>query len=220
MENIKTPYIEIGKRPKVILAIACTDTIKARTALAIVQSLHDTNFDYDLIMSIGCDLIGSRTRLVNQAIARGGTHMLFVDHDMYFPCVLNPVTGKKENPISRLLSHQKDVVGVPYCYRSLPSRTTVIPFDAQPSASGKFEIDPNTLSKTLFKAKALGTGFLLIKLSVFEKIEKPWFQFGRNADAEMVYGEDTFFINQVMKAGLEAWCDPVCDVKHIGEYLY
>ncbi len=218
VNNIKTPYIEIG-RPKVIVAFCVTDTVKTKTMLATVQALHDCSFEYDIIASIGCDLIGSRTRLVKQAIAMRGTHMLFIDHDMYFPPPLNPVTGKKENPIARLLSHNKDVVGVAYNFRSLPLRSTAIPLEAKP-IDGKFEITPESLPKSLFKAQGLGTGFLLIKLSVFDKIEKPWFQFGRDSEAELVWGEDTWFCRQCTKAGIDVWCDPITRVLHLGEYSY
>ena len=218
MANIETPYM-IGKRPKVVVCFAVQDTVKTLTMIATVQALHGNNgFDYDIIVSMGCDIIGSRVRLVRQAIAQGGTHMLFVDHDMYFP-VKNEATGKVENPIARLLSHHKDVIGASYNYRSLPLRTTAIPFDKE-TVNGKYEIDPTTLPKEIFKCKALGTGFLLIKLSVFDKIEKPWFQFGRDANAELVYGEDTFFCHQVTKAGLEVWCDPTLKVSHLGEYPF
>ena len=229
MANIKTPYIidskrqclpPLGKKPKVILAFAVQDTVKTLTMLATVQALHNVNtFDYDIIVSEGCDLIGSRVRLVRQAIQQGGTHMLFIDHDMYFTPAINPLTGQKKNPISQLLSHNKDVVGVAYNYRSLPPRSTALPFDRE-SKDGKYFVDPATLPKELFKCKALGTGFLLIRLSVFDKIEKPWFQFGRDANAELVYGEDTFFCAQVSKAGMEVWCDPAIPVSHLGEYRY
>jgi hypothetical protein len=203
---------------KVIISIACNDTIKSKTASALVQALHNCEFEYDFIISQGCDLIGSRTRLVREAIKRGGTHMLFVDHDMYFP----PVThedGSKENPISRLLSHKKDVVGVPYNFRQLPLRTTAIPLGTEP-VDGKYVVTPEELPKELFKVQGLGTGFLLINLSVFDKIEKPWFQFGRTEDGELLYGEDTWLVHQCMKAGIDFWADPLLQVKHLGEFSY
>lgn len=194
------------KKPKVILALAVQDTVKSKLLLSLLCALREADFDYDVAVSMGCDLIGSRTRLVNMAIKMKGTHMLFLDHDM----MLNPtnVAGKMIDPITQALKHDKDVLGAPYHFRSLPLKSTASPLSDLSDKTG------------LYRCQALGTGFMLIKMSVFDKIEKPWFNFGRNSEAELVYGEDTFFCQQVIKAGLEVWCDGALNISHIGDFNY
>ena len=196
------------KKTKVAVAVACQDVLKSKTAFSLVHALRDVDFDFDMMMSIGCDLIGARTRLVKQAIDSGATHMLFLDYDMYFPPVRNVLTKKLESPITRLLSRNKDIIGAPYNFRSLPLKSTASPLS---------DLSDKTQP---YKCNVVATGFLLIKLSVFEKIEKPYFNFGRDENAELVYGEDTWFCQQAIKAGFEVWADPTVEVKHIGEYLY
>lgn len=191
---------------KITIAVACQDTIKSKTALSLVCALRNVDFDYDMVMSVGCDLIGSRTRLVQQAKNTGATHMLFLDHDMYFPAFRNE-KGKVESPIQRLLDLDKDIIGAPYNFRSLPEKSTASPMDKIS------ETEP-------YKCQVVATGFLLIKLSVFDKIAKPYFQFGRDENSELIYGEDTWFCQQAIKAGFDVWADPLIGVKHIGEYLY
>jgi hypothetical protein len=204
---IKTPYIEEKKKPKVILALAVQDTVKSKLLLSLIVALREADYDYDVAVSMGADLIGSRTRLVNQAKKLGGTHMLFLDHDMFLMPSPN-MAGKMVDPITRALSHDKDVVGAPYHFRSLPLKTTSTPLSDMSDKKG------------LYRAQGLGTGFMLIKMSVFDKIEKPWFQFGRNAESELVYGEDWFFCQQCIKAGIEIWCDGGLNIKHTGDYDY
>lgn len=191
---------------KVVVAIACQDTIKSKTALSLVCALREVDFEYDICMSMGCDLIGSRTRLVKQAQELDATHMLFLDHDMY----LQPsrVGMKMIDPITRLISQDKDVIGAPYNFRSLPLKSTASPLS---------DLSDKTQP---YKCNVVATGFLLIKMSVFDKIEKPYFNFGRDSDAELVYGEDTFFCQQCIKAGIDVWADPNVNIKHIGEYAY
>lgn len=194
-------------RPKVIIALAVQDTVKSKLCLSLITSLREADFDYDIAVSMGCDLIGSRTRLVRQAQAMKGTHMLFVDHDMF----LNPTIladGKKENPITTLLKRDKDVIAADYNFRSLPLKSTASPLS---------DLSDKTQP---YRCQALGTGFMLIKMSVFDKIEKPWFNFGRNSDAELVYGEDTWFCQQVIKAGMEVWADPTVNIDHVGDFDY
>lgn len=186
-------------KKKVAIAMACgEDSVKAKTLFSLVHALHNVDFDYDLFMQISCDLIGNRSRLVQQAIDSGTTHMLFLDHDMFF----------KPDAITKLLALDKDIVGAPYNFRSLPPKKTCAPLS---------DISPKDVP---FRCTTVATGFLLIKLSVFEKIEKPWFNFGRNEKNEMVCGEDSWFCQQALKAGFEVWAEPRVDVKHIGLYMF
>lgn len=201
-----------NKKPKVkvAIAVACQDTIKSKTAFSLVHALRDVDFEFDMMMSLGCDLIGARTRLVAQAIASGATHMLFLDHDMYFPPI-RVYQNTFESPITRLLSRDKDIIGAPYNFRHLPLKSTASPIS---------ETAVELASGEPYRCNVVATGFLLIKLSVFEKIEKPYFNFGRDSNAELVYGEDTWFCQQAIKAGFDVWADPTLGVQHIGEYLY
>lgn len=184
--------------------------MKSRTAFSLVHATKDIrDFDVDMMLRMGCDIIGSRVWLVREAIKRGATHLLFVDHDMYFP----------PDSIKKLMEQDKDIIGAPYNFRQFPLRSTAVPTDEEP-INGEYRVDPETLPKETFKVKTLGTGFLLIKLSVFEKIPEPWFLFGRNKEGELVQGEDTFFCAQATKAGFEIWADPTLGVKHVGDYIY
>lgn len=198
----------MADKPKIIIAVACQDTMKSKTCLSLVTALRNVPFDYDMIMRQGCDLIGARVGLVRMALEMKGTHILFLDHDMFLNPVGNPITQKMESPILRLLNADKDIIGAPYNFRSLPPKSTATP------------VSDLSDKKGLYRCEALGTGFLLIKLSVFDKIEKPWFNFGRNADAELVYGEDTWFCRQAIKAGFEVWADGSLNIQHLGEYAY
>jgi len=194
------------QKSKIIISLAVQDTVKSKLCLSLITALRNVDFDYDVAVSMGCDLIGSRTRLVRQAQALKGTHMLFVDHDMFLnPTVLSD--GTKESPITTLLKHNKDVIGAPYNFRSLPKKSTATPIDEASETE-------------LYKCRAMGTGFLLINMDVFDKIETPYFQFGRNELAELVYGEDAWFCNQVIKAGMDVWADPNVKINHIGDYDY
>ena len=145
---------------KIFIAMPLSEsTLKAKTAFSLVHAIKGLYEDIDInfALDIGCDLIGSRTRLVRQALHDKATHILFVDYDMFFP----PEGG--ENPIERLLDYDKDIVGAAYNKRSLPLQSTATP------------LTENTPIDTLFKCQVIGTGFLLIKIGVFAKIPEPWF---------------------------------------------
>ena len=145
----------------------------------------------------GGDIVSARTFCVKNAIEKKATHIFFVDSDMYFP----------SDTLERLLKHDKEIVTVEYNRRKLPLESVTTPLKERSETE-------------LYKAGGIGAGCLLIKLSVFEKIKKPWFVFGRDKKGKVVIGEDVWFANTARDAGIDSWIDPTISVKHVGEYLY
>src|SRR3990167_1292085 len=139
---------------KVMIALASQSTVLARTAFSLVHAVRHVPFDVDMVLRMGCDIVGSRTWLVKEAIKRGMTHILFVDHDMYFPPGKTE-DGRMISPIHCLLEHDKDIIGAPYNFRQLPLKSTARALEERAD-----------LTKP-YKVKDMGTGFLLIKTSVF-----------------------------------------------------
>src|SRR3972149_4612568 len=121
---------------KVILAVPCQATILAKTAFSLVHNIKDVPFKVDFVLRIGCDIIGGRVWLGRNALKYKATHILFVDHDMYFP----PDTLKK------LVDYDKDIIGGQYNFRQLPLRSTAIPEGTEPT-DGEYRVDPATLPK-------------------------------------------------------------------------
>lgn len=184
-------------KPKVIIAMACFgEYLKSKTAFSLLQAVKG-DFDYEFIMRIGSDIASLRNGLVQEAKRIGGTHILFVDYDMFFP---------EKGTIQKLLDFNKDIVGVAYNKRKLPPESTAVPILA--------------IEGPLFKCNAIGAGLFLIKLSVFDSVPEPWFLFGYNKDGSMRFGEDTYFCQQAIKAGFDVWGTLEVHCKHLGEYQY
>ena len=185
------------KKPKVVIgmAIAESGAMKARTAHSVACAiLRSEGVISDFIMKISCDVVANRTQLVKEAILAGGTHLLFVDSDMQFP----------SDAVTKLLKADKDIVGVEYNKRIMPP-TPIFNYENKQA--------------TLYQTNVVGTGLMLIKLSIFEKMkDEVWFTFGRNKNGDTVVGEDVWFCNTARDAGFEVWCDPTIKVYHLGEY--
>jgi len=65
--------------------------------------------------------------------------------------------------------------------------------------------------KGLYRVDAIGFGCVLIRVSVFKKIEKPWF------DWTVESGEDIYFCVQAKKHNIEIWADTNAVVGHLAE---
>lgn len=190
----------LGEKPRVIIGMPATETMKAKSAHAIgCLAIESGDLVVDFLMMQSCDIASARTWLVKQARAKGATHLLFVDSDMLFP----------PSALKDLLARKKEIIGVEYNKRKFPLETVTAYLDGY----AKSETEP-------YRVKVAGTGLMLIDLSIFDdpKMGKNWFSFGRNAEGENVLGEDGFFCLTAQSAGHEVWVDGSLKVLHLGEF--
>lgn len=190
-------------KPKanVVIGVPCTDRVMVpQTAHSIgCAIIHSKGLVSDFILRLGCDIASSRTGIVREALKKeGATHLLFVDADMVIP----------KDCIERLLSHDKDIIGVRYNRRRFP-------------IEGTWGKDGQEFDTIPYEVKYVGTGLMLIKLSIFEKEwNGPWFNFGRDAEGMLKIGEDAWFCYTAKDNGFDTWIDPTLKVGHAGEFIY
>jgi hypothetical protein len=145
-----------------------------------------------------------RNRLVLSALNAKTSHVLFVDADNTFPA----------DGLTRLLAHDKDIVGAGYMRRAEPY--TMLGVWGEPLPD-----------KPLAPAQQLPGGFLLIKNSVFERLQPPWFHepvFWELRNAQNVTGtqsDDCYFCEKAIAAGFKIFVDLsiTAQMGHIGEVL-
>jgi hypothetical protein len=162
--------------------------------------------DAEVMIQQGCLLHKNREAVSLHAIKNKYDYLFFVDSDMCFA----------SGVLQRLIDDDKEIVGGNYFCRHLPPVSTVKLEDD----NGNLIASDNELPKGLIKVHALGTGCLLIKVSILEKIPKPWFWYGDPDKPEEQCGEDLWFCRQAKKAGYEIWCDNTIQIGHCGEYVY
>jgi len=148
------------------------------------------------------------------------THLMFIDADI----------GWEPWHLLAMLNHQKDVVGGLYPMKSLPVKWCVngIPGTPQDDPSGLVEV-----TKT-------GTGFLLMKREVFEKLNahpavKPFTNdigldpvlnpymktyFDTAVRENRYYSEDWTFCENWRDIGGQVWIDRRVLLKHTGTYVF
>lgn len=188
---------------KVLIAMPCLDSIKSKTAYSLFNLRR--NDDWRLVMQNGCDIAHNRNQLVDIAINEDYTHILFIDSDMQF----NPDT------LDKMLEHNTDIIGLLCHQRKLPPVAVFMPLEQE--GNTKDEVVDFVLPKELFEVLWVGTGILLIKVDVFKKLEKPFFEFGY--DGRRI-GEDVYFCRKAREAGFKIMVDPTLATRHIGEYAY
>lgn len=178
---------------KLAVATPSTGTIKTKTTESLIK-LFKAYPDAVFLSHEGSILHHMRERLVKKAKELDCTHLLFVDSDMVF----------EPEALETLIKHDKDIIGASANRRKLPLESNV----ENPSGEGLTTCD------------SIGTGFMLIKLSIFDFLPEPWFFFESNEDGDLVNGEDYWFCQLARKHGFQVWVDLSVKVGHIGDYVY
>jgi hypothetical protein len=137
----------------------------------------------------------NRNTLVDSAKAVNATHILFIDADMIFPA----------NALERLMAHDLDIVGATACKRTDDE-------DGNDAIGWPMDEQRMQIQNAPIKMRIMGLPFMLIKMSVFEKLPAPWFaeppqnMMGKLDDPGLM-PEDEFFCHNAIKAGFDIWCD-------------
>ena len=170
-----------------------------------------TKHDIDIYTAAGTLIFDQRNKLVKTSLEAKCDYIVFIDADMRFP----------KDTIMRLLRYQKDIIGVNATTRTEPVIPTAKNLTINEDGSCTWlPIYSNSLDG-ISKADGIGCGVMMIKASVFAKLQEPYFYFEQLPDNKIL-GEDIYFCIKAKDAGIDTWVDHdlSMDIKHIGQYTY
>lgn len=190
-----------GTADTVDILIPCSwDTIPLRfwSALATMEMSRVSR----ILVCGEDDIVAARNMLVDAHLKGTSGRSLFFDVDMWFPA----------DVINRLYAHDKDIVGGAYYQRQFPFYPHLydnIGTYAEPRSKRIVNIQP------MMKVDSQGTGCLMVKREVYEKIGSPQFSL-RYVPIDNLVGEDINFALAAKEAGYESWADTTMPIGHIG----
>lgn len=184
----------------VTIAIPSRDFIHTNFALSLISMALYSRVPIYISNIRSSILPVSRSMLVERAQENKSEYILFLDSDMVFP----------PDTLKRLLAHDKDIVCATYCRRE-----------------GTTEPMGCTAEWESITADAIGVGeagrvpmgVMLIRMSVFEKMDKPYFRWAINQGRSEIVGEDAEFCDRARALGFKVYVDMELSrqVGHIGE---
>lgn len=188
---------------KIAIAMPLVESIKMQAVISMLDIVSNAKHQIDFIFVKDTMVHVARTSAVLKSRSIDATHIMFLDSDM-------SVEGKV---IETLLSYDKDIVGVNYHAKHLPLES-VLKFQDEDGKTVQ-----TVVPKGLGKCYAVGTGCVLIRMDVFERIEKPWFFYEEDEDKPSMT-EDVWFCRQAHRKGIDVWYTTDIVAKHIGEFEY
>jgi len=190
--------------PTIAVGYPSTDIVQTDFCMsltALIAKAKSSN-QLTLINSRSSIITNVRNQIVQAALDAKVEYLLFLDSDMVFP----------PDTLDRLLSHSKDIVGCVYLRRLPPHDMIGLPLEQAPGSE----------YTGLTQMRALPTGVMLIKMSVFEKIRLPYFKLKFIEETNTTVGEDILFCEEAREAGLEVWADIELShhIGHVGQKVY
>ena len=182
--------------------------------LIVIYSGVSIDFQIDTL-SNESNVNRARNTCASKFLSGDATHLMFVDADIKF----NPTD------VVKLLTHDKDIVGGIYPQKTLPPKMVVNTID-----NGKRE-------GNLIEVGTIGTGFMLIKRTVFEKLieegatpyndqmelinNNQYDFFQCTIDSRGRYlTEDWSFCRRWRQVGGEVWADLDIALEHVGYFRF
>lgn len=151
----------------------------------------------------------NRHKIVRFAQKWKATHMLFIDDDMRF----FPQAGL--SLMHTMLNSDIQILGANCIKREYPMQFMATDFDNKEVRSD--------LREGLEQVKYTGNSFILMDMSIFDKISLPWFAFPWNQETERFGTEDSFFQIKALK---EANIPTIVDhdvsmiIHHVGPHIF
>lgn len=196
------------KNVRIAICVPVRDNVTAAFSYSLAMLMKkcgEADLKVSLHYNIGSEVAMQRQQLVEEALERDPTHILWLDSDMRFPSDI----------INTLLAHNKEVVACNYSTRVEPQVPVAF------LSEGDLD-DRLNKSKGKSSVFAVGLGCMLVNTKVFKDINKPYFAVEWNDDVTDLVGEDLYFCRKLAESGYEILIDNDASNKiaHIGTKAY
>ena len=181
----------------------CMYNMAARCHVDHAAPLQPFRVYTNLILTSGSGIAELRNIMVQNALDNPETtHILFVDDDQMFPA----------DSIHQLARHDLPIVAANIVRKESNPRTNAKKIG---STDCLYTLPDST---GLEEVEFVGTGMMLIKREVFEKLKKPYFFY----DVRNNVGEDVNFCRKARAKGYKIFIDHDLskDVKHVGHFYW
>ena len=190
---------------KITIGTLSNRGFRPKTVKCLLELVAKGGYEFHIaIAEHGYTIAENRNWIVVKALNNESDYVLFIDDDMVFPASL----------LESLWANDKDIVGVAYHPRCATSEKLGF-LDETHIISLENTTDPKY--KDTFECKAVGTGVMLVKIDVFKKMQRPWFDFKYLPTGQCEVGEDWYFCSKAKELDYKIWCDPKIKIGHLGE---
>jgi hypothetical protein len=203
---------------RVVVSYANHSQISSMTRCSLEGLSRCRDMDIEIVMAQGSNIVRNRNASINGERSFAIHQRI---HDFDYLLSLDSDVGFKIDHVRQLLAHGLDIVGGAYqkrnridlmCsgfwYRGIAGLTTD-------------ELCPKWDEEGLKKVDWTGSGFLLLRKEVLEKMEYPWFRYEivrtelNGQVQQLVTSDDLGFDMNAARAGYDIHLDCSCKIEHL-----
>ena len=196
--DLEVPYI----KPKTLsIGVPCWRTdIKAEFLKSLVSVLLDRDIPtIDFYLARNISVADARNDIVTNTT---GDYLLMIDPDITF----------YSKDVKKLMAEDRDIVAGLFFQKTPPYRPLLFDYN---KTKNLYDNVFDYKKEEIRSVDAVGTGFIMIKRTVFEALEDPWFVYH---NPKTGLGEDFYFCKKAKEKGFEVFVDTSVKVGHIGEH--
>lgn len=198
------------KKSKLAVLVPCRDMLHSAFSKCLIELVKlntMNNIDTHVVYDASTVLLTQRERLAMEAQNIGAEYMLWLDSDMVFPATT----------AMRLMAHNEDIVAANYIRRQLPAKGV-----AYEKIGAWEEPLPFESQNNLVPVEGIGMGCMLMKTSILQEIEQPWFEFKWTPESNDHLGEDMIFCQKMAAKGHTVKVDTVLsmELRHLGTWAF
>lgn len=192
--------------PRVLVGIPSGQNWDAKFGMSLMGLIAGTAnppppfefIDLGLHNAKGSILPQLRQNIVKGALQKEATHVLFIDSDMTFP----------PDVVTRLLAHNLPVVACNCVTKTLPASPTARLFEeGNPAGRLVYQHEWNESDGPLKEVWRVGTGIMMIDMSVFDHLKPPYFPIKYSDLNEDFVGEDWGFCELLQEVEIPIYVD-------------
>jgi hypothetical protein len=176
-----------------------------RMDLELEEIKKEIDFDYGHIVIKDMPRPEARTRIVNEVLAKGFSHLFWLDSDSFVP------QGAMKSILQTAINNDYKALCLPVYLKRMPLISNIYQ-DAMFAPICK-------LPRQVFRIDLTGLAACLIDMEVFKSIQPPYFEGDwrvMNANGinfHLKTGEDTAFFYKLKRANIPVYCEPkfICE---------
>ena len=144
-----------------------------------------------------------------------GARRMLENPDAHWAWIIGDDHTFQPDTVYHLLDRQLDFVSPLCAMRHPPFGPSVFKQGATPEDGWPPLTWDDIPTEDLLEVDATGLAGALVRRSVFEKIQDPWFEVGSPSNDRQRFGEDLYFCKKARQAGVRIWLDPTVQVGHM-----
>ena len=207
----------MSKKPVICIGIVAYDGLDGQVAQDYMRMMFHLgrrcpNYDFQLAIKSKSEQFRARNAIVKAAIQYSADYLWMLDDDHILDINNSQLVTDAYNLPLKLVKHLEDnpkigIVGALYYQRGADCFPVIM--QESKDDDRPFFLRHSEVSKRMQKVDITGGGCMMIRTSVFDKVDEPWFK------PEHEWGTDIQLCKQVRKAGWEVWCDTSLEIGHL-----